>query len=141
MIQMADRVGAYLLCDEVYAGLEWDGGRVPAVAGLYERGISTGSVSKALGLQGLRIGWLICPDPNVVFESVILRENTSEIMNILGEAVAEIALRETRYNQALAKVRAEGQANLKMLDTFITLRPDCASEVIYAHCQTRFCCA
>ena len=43
---------AYMLCDEVYAGLEWDGPRQPSIVRLYERGIGTGSVSKTLGLQG-----------------------------------------------------------------------------------------
>ncbi|MEM7033576.1 MAG: aminotransferase class I/II-fold pyridoxal phosphate-dependent enzyme [Chloroflexota bacterium] len=124
VVQIADRVGAYLLCDEVYAGLEWVGDRVPSVAGLYERGISTGSVSKALGLQGLRTGWLISPDKNVVFDAVILRENSSEIMNIMGELIAEIALRESRYTTALAQARSEGQQNLAVLDQFINSRPD-----------------
>ncbi|MGB1252616.1 MAG: aminotransferase class I/II-fold pyridoxal phosphate-dependent enzyme [Candidatus Promineifilaceae bacterium] len=126
---LASRVGAYLLVDEVYAGLEWEPerlktGRVPSVAGLYERGISTGSVSKALGLQGLRTGWLICRDPQLVMDAVILRENSSEIMNVMGELIAEIALREARYTQAIAKAHAEGLHNLALLDKFIASRPE-----------------
>ena len=124
VIHLAERVGAYVLCDEVYAGLEWTGGRVPSVAGLYERGISTGSVSKALGLQGLRTGWLICRDPRVVKDAVILRENSSEIMNVLGEAIAEVALRPERYARALEKARTEGLKNLETLDAFVTARAD-----------------
>jgi aspartate/methionine/tyrosine aminotransferase len=124
IIRQAGRVGAYLLCDEVYAGLEWDGPRIPSVAGLYERGIATGSVSKALGLQGLRLGWLITPDPKVVFGAVVLRENTSEIMNVLGEMIAEIALRPVRYSQALARARGEGERNLRLLEAFIASREE-----------------
>jgi hypothetical protein len=124
IISLADRVGAYLLCDEVYAGLEWEGPRVPSVAGLYERGISTGGVSKALGLQGLRTGWLICRDRQVVFDALVLRENTSEIMNVLGEMIAEIALRPQRYESALAESRAEGLQNLELLDDFIDARDE-----------------
>ena len=62
LVEIADRVGAWLIVDEVYAGLEWTGPRAPSIAGLYPRGITTGSVSKALGLQGLRTGWMICRD-------------------------------------------------------------------------------
>ena len=124
VIHLAERVGAYVLCDEVYAGLEWTGGRVPSVAGLYKRGISTGSVSKALGLQGLRTGWLICRDPRVVKDAVILRENSSEIMNVLGEAIAEVALRPERYAEALQKARAEGRKNLETLNAFVEARAD-----------------
>jgi aspartate/methionine/tyrosine aminotransferase len=54
---------------------------------------------------------------------MILRENSSEIMNVLGEAIAEIALRPDRYEKALQIARAEGIANLDLLDTFIDAEP------------------
>lgn len=120
---LADRVGAWLLVDEVYAGLEWQGARAPSIAGIYARGITTGSVSKALGLQGLRTGWLICRDKDLIMDAVILRENASEIMNILGEHIAEIALRPERLTPALDAARAEGAATLSALDAFIAGQP------------------
>ncbi|NNE51294.1 MAG: pyridoxal phosphate-dependent aminotransferase [Sulfitobacter sp.] len=120
LVRIADRVGAWLLVDEVYAGLEWDGPRAPAVAGLYQRGITTGSVSKALGLQGLRTGWLICPDPGLVMDAVILRENSSEIMNIMGEVIAEVALRPDRFGTAIKKARRDGAANLAKMDAWVS---------------------
>lgn len=123
VIAIARRVGAWLLVDEVYAGLEWDGPRAPSVAGMYERGITTGSVSKALGLQGLRTGWMICRDPGLIMDAVILRENASEIMNIMGEVIAEAALRPERLAQAMEVARAEGRANLAMLDAFVAGEP------------------
>ncbi|MDB5659411.1 MAG: pyridoxal phosphate-dependent aminotransferase [Cypionkella sp.] len=119
VVTIADRVGAWLLVDEVYAGLEWDGPRAPSVAGLYARGITTGSVSKALGLQGLRTGWMICPDAEHMRDALILRENSSEIMNIMGEVIAEVALRPERYAMALKKARAEGAANLAQMNAWV----------------------
>lgn len=123
IVAIARRVGAWLLVDEVYAGLEWDGPRAPSIAGMYERGITTGSVSKALGLQGLRTGWMICPDPGLIMDAVILRENSSEIMNIMGEVIAEVALRPDRLAAAMAVARTEGQENLAMLDAFVAEQP------------------
>lgn len=120
---IASHHGAYLVVDEVYAGLEWEGERRPSIAGIYERGITTGSVSKALGLQGLRTGWLVCRDRDVVLDAVILRENSSEIMNIMGEVIAEIAMRPERYSAAIASARREGSANLERLDQFIEAQP------------------
>ncbi len=120
---IADRVGAWLLVDEVYAGLEWDSARAPSIAGIYERGITTGSVSKALGLQGLRTGWLICRDPKLVWDAIILRENSSEIMNIMGEVLAEIALRPERLHPALEKARKEGRETLAKLDAYVADQP------------------
>ncbi len=121
---IAARVGAYVLVDEVYAGLEWVAERAPGMSDLYERGISTGSVSKALGLQGLRTGWLICRDPRVILDAMVLRENSSEIMNVLGETIAEIALRPERYANALGQARSAGLSNLTKLEAFIASRPE-----------------
>jgi aspartate/methionine/tyrosine aminotransferase len=121
--QIADKVGAWLIIDEVYAGLEWTADRAPSIAGIYERGITTGSVSKALGLQGLRTGWLICRDKTIVMDAIILRENSSEIMNVMGEAIAEIALRPNRLKKALTKARSDSIATLEYLDAFIAAEP------------------
>jgi len=119
IVEMADRVGAWLLVDEVYAGLEWDGPRAPSIAGKYARGITTSSVSKGLGLQGLRTGWIICPDPGLIHDAVILRENASEIMNIMGEVIAEIALRPDRYDAAIEQARDAGRKNLARMNAWL----------------------
>jgi len=122
IVDLADRVGAYVLTDEVYRGLEWGDDATPSAAALYERGISTGSVSKVLGLQGIRTGWLVCRDPSVIFDAVVLREDSSEIMNVMGEAIADIALGEDYYPGAIARARETGRRNLDLLDEFLTSR-------------------
>jgi aspartate/methionine/tyrosine aminotransferase len=119
IVRLADKVGAYVLCDEVYAGLEWRGDPIPRVANLYDRGISTGSVSKVLGLQGIRTGWLICRDKSLVFDAMVLREDTSEIMNIMGEVIADIALAEDYYPAAIKRALDAGRHNLRLIDEFI----------------------
>ncbi len=120
---LADRHGIWLVVDEVYAGLEWDHPRPPSIAGLTPFGITTGSVSKALGLQGLRTGWMICRNQTVIRDAMILRENASEIMNSLGERIAEIALRPDRLAAALAQARAEGRKTLDQMDSFVSAEP------------------
>ena len=123
VVSIADKVGAWLLVDEVYAGLEWQGKRAPSIAGMYPRGITTGSVSKALGLQGLRTGWLICTDVELIKDAYILRENSSEIMNVLGETIAEIALRPERLKASMDKARVAGQETLKTLNAYVEAQP------------------
>ncbi|MEM6276189.1 MAG: pyridoxal phosphate-dependent aminotransferase [Pseudomonadota bacterium] len=123
IVEIAKTNDAWLLVDEVYAGLEWAGPRPPSVAGLYEKGITTGSVSKALGLQGLRTGWMICQNKGAIHDAFVLRENGSEIMNIMGEVIAEIAMRKDRYRAKLETVRAAATATLKKLDTFVKAEP------------------
>ena len=124
VVKIAEQVGAYVLCDEVYADMEWDDQPIPRIANLYDRGISVGSVSKGLGLQGLRTGWMISQDKQVLFDAMVLREDTSEIMNIMGEAIAEIALREDRYRIAMTRARAAGRRNLEIVDCWIAQRPE-----------------
>lgn len=120
LADLADRHGIWLVVDEVYAGLEWTGPRPPSIAGLTPFGITTGSVSKALGLQGVRTGWMICQSPPAIRDAMILRENGSEIMNTLGEHIAEIALGPDRLASAIGRTRAEGQETLDRLDRFVT---------------------
>ncbi len=59
----------------------------------------------------------------MVMDAIILRENSSEIMNVLGEAIAEIALRPDRLGKALAKARRDSIATLEYLDKYITSEP------------------
>ena len=53
--------GAWLLVDEVYQGAELNGVTTPSFWGVYERTIVVNGLSKAYGLPGLRIGWIVSP--------------------------------------------------------------------------------
>jgi hypothetical protein len=61
IIAAAQRVGAWIIADEVYCGAELNGVETPSFFGEYERVVATGSLSKAYGLPGLRIGWAVAP--------------------------------------------------------------------------------
>jgi aspartate/methionine/tyrosine aminotransferase len=61
VVERARAVGAWLLADEVYQGAERDGTTTPTFWGSYERVLVVNGLSKAYGLPGLRIGWLIAP--------------------------------------------------------------------------------
>ena len=62
IVSIADSVGAYLLCDEVYRGTAQTGdGMSASIADLYAKGISTAGMSKVFSLAGLRIGWVVAP--------------------------------------------------------------------------------
>lgn len=61
ILEAARRTGCWILSDEVYSGAERDGAETPSLFGEYERVIATGSLSKAYGLPGVRIGWAVAP--------------------------------------------------------------------------------
>jgi aspartate/methionine/tyrosine aminotransferase len=54
-------VGAWLLADEVYQGAERNGETTPSFWGQYDRLLVTNGLSKAYGLPGLRLGWVVGP--------------------------------------------------------------------------------
>jgi len=61
IVRAAAATGAWILADEVYTGAEVHGPETPSFFGSYERVMATGSLSKAYGLPGLRLGWIVAP--------------------------------------------------------------------------------
>ncbi len=64
LIALAEKHGCYLLVDETYRDLSY-GQKLPAAASLSRRAISVSSLSKAFGIPGIRIGWLVTQDANL----------------------------------------------------------------------------
>ena len=63
IVEIARRFGAWVLADEIYRFLEHDAAtRLPAVADIYERGVSIGALSKPFGAGGASLGWIACRD-------------------------------------------------------------------------------
>ncbi len=88
----AGRVGAWLLTDEVYSGAErLTDIQTPSFWGRYDRVLAMGSLSKAYGLPGLRIGWVVGPT-DVVDEIWARHEYTTISATILANRLAAIAL-------------------------------------------------
>jgi aspartate/methionine/tyrosine aminotransferase len=66
VVAAADRVGAWILADEVYAGAErLTDQQTPSFWGRYDRVLAMNSLSKAYGLPGLRTGWVVGPAATV----------------------------------------------------------------------------
>lgn len=62
IVTIAESVGAWLLADEVYSGAErLTDEQTPSFWGRYNRVVATNSLSKAYGLPGLRVGWVVAP--------------------------------------------------------------------------------
>lgn len=92
VIAAADRVGAWIVADEVYAGTErGDREPTPTFWGDYERVIAINSMSKAYGLPGLRTGWLVAPS-DVVGPLWRRHEYATISASMLGNELAAIAL-------------------------------------------------
>ena len=113
---VADRIGAYVVSDEIYRGLEWDGVLSPSVVDLYERGITTGSVSKTLGMSGLRLGWLATRDRALIERCVELKYYVSlHQQSRLDEVVALAALEPAKYWGLVRKTMEAARPNYDLV--------------------------
>ncbi len=62
VIEVAARVGAWIVADEIYRGAEVDtDATTPTFWGRYDRVVVTSGLSKAFAMPGLRIGWTVAP--------------------------------------------------------------------------------
>lgn len=118
--EIASDCDAYLLCDEIYRGLEWGRPVSTPVVNCYEKAISTGSGSKALGLEGLRIGWLATRDNELRDKCMSLRNYSSETTNCMGELIYLEALKPEKYKKILEAGRKEGGEGLKVVSEWIS---------------------
>jgi len=105
IVSAARKCGAWLIADEVYAGAERQGDEeTPSFYGRYEKCISVGSLSKAYGLPGLRLGWAIGPK-EIIDKAWRHHEYVTISSTMLSNRLAREALsRETRP-RILARTR------------------------------------
>lgn len=92
IVKIADKSGAWILADEVYAGAEQlTDVETPSFYGMYERVVAVGSLSKAYGLPGLRTGWLVGPQ-DVVDNIWARHEYLTLSTSMLSNKLAALAL-------------------------------------------------
>ena len=121
LVEIARQAGAWLLCDEVYRGLCHEGDPYTAsIADLYEKGISTGSMSKTYSLAGLRLGWIA--GPRELWER-LSRQRDYHVISVgrMDDLLAAVALesREAISKRNLAICREGG----RLLEAFVTAQP------------------
>ena len=112
--QVASTVGAWVLSDEIYRGAELDGVETPSVWGRYERVIVTSGLSKAYGLPGLRIGWIVS-SPQLVATTWGYHDYTTIGPGTLSDRLARIALQPAMRAKILARTRRILLTNLPVI--------------------------
>ncbi len=117
IISIARASGAYLFCDEVYAGVSHCGAACPSVADLYEKGIASGSMSKAFSLAGLRLGWLATHDKAALTQFRKVRDYDLVSCGLFDEEIAALAL--SVKEKILERNREILAANFPILDDWV----------------------
>ena len=119
LIEIARQRGIRIVSDEVYRLMEFDPAeRLAPIASLYEHGISVGSMSKAYGLPGLRIGWIATTDTSLISAMLSSRHYTTICPNATSEALALIALgaSETILSRNLTHLRNNFNTFMAFMD-------------------------
>jgi aspartate/methionine/tyrosine aminotransferase len=134
---IAARHGSWVLSDEIYRGAERDGRETPSMWGRYDRVIVTTGLSKAYGLPGLRIGWIVAP-PALVGSLWSYHDYTTIAPGALSDALARRALQPTRREQLLARTRRILNANFPAVaewldghDGLFSYAPPDAGAIVY----------
>jgi hypothetical protein len=121
MRRIADRcelTGTTLVADEVYLGAEIDGPRTRSFWGMSDRVIVTSGLSKAYGIPGARIGWIVCP-PKVAAECWSQHDYITICPNKISDAIARVAVRIENREKLYARTRAILQHNVPLMRDWV----------------------
>ena len=114
IVEIAGRVGAYLLVDEVYIGAELGSKQTKSFLGMYEKTIVTSGLSKSYAHPGLRIGWIVS-DKRFVEEAWGIKDYTTIASSSLSQHIATKVLEP----ETISKLRSRTKVLLnKNLETF-----------------------
>lgn len=117
IVAIARECDAWILCDEVYRGTDQEGtGITTSISDIYEKGISTASVSKAFSLAGLRLGW-IAAAPEVIEAVMTHRDYNTISVSMVDDYFASLALE--NFEKVLARSQQITRGNLTTLSQWI----------------------
>ena len=101
---VAEKHGCWILADEIYRGAERDGRETASIWGRAERVVITSGLSKAYGLPGLRIGWVVGPPP-LIASLWSYHDYTTISPGALSDALARHALHPSTRPRIIGRTR------------------------------------
>ena len=129
LITAADSVGAWILADEVYAGTEQNRETpTPTLYGRYHKLIAVNSLSKAYGLPGLRIGWMVGPKDTI---AALWRRHEYAVVSatMLSNKLATLALHPETRPQLIKRTRSLIKTGFATLNRYLEVHPGLFSMV------------
>ena len=92
IVEIAKNNDVWIVSDEIYRGAEMKGVKAPTMHGRYDKVLITSSLSKAYGLPGLRLGWIVCPSPQIATELWTYSDYTTICPSKVSDLLATRAL-------------------------------------------------
>jgi hypothetical protein len=119
IVAVARKAGAWIVSDEVYRGAEVEGDAPsPTFWGRYARVIVTAGLSKAFGLPGLRIGWIVAP-PAQTARFWSYQDYTTLTPTMLSDRLARAAMEPGRRERILERTREILRRQLPAIEAWV----------------------
>ena len=119
LVEIARSVDAWIICDEMYRGL--DEAYMPSFADLYDKAIVTASSSKVYSMAGTRVGWIVCHDAETRKRLFNWRSYDSICGGVFDEWIFAIALE--HVDKIFERSRKIVNANKAVIDKWIEKNP------------------
>ena len=124
VIAAADRVGAWIVSDEIYRGAEVDTDEAsPTFWERYDKVVVTSGLSKAFALPGLRIGWTLGPQ-ELISETQVRHDYTTLTPGVISDRLCAFAMQPEVRENIFARTRGIIRANLPTMETWIHAHDD-----------------
>jgi aspartate/methionine/tyrosine aminotransferase len=128
VVAHADRVGAWIIADEVYQGAEREGSVSPSFWGMSDRAVIVNGLSKAYGLPGVRIGWIVA-SPDFVRKTWPYHDYTTISPSILSDRIARTVLSPANRERILQRTRGILRKNFPLIESWLNRQRDLFSYV------------
>ncbi len=118
IVEAASGCGAWIIADEVYQGAERDGRLTESFWGTYERVFVVNGLSKAYGLPGVRIGWIVGPEDKIA-SIWPYHDYTTISPTTLSDWLTRIALRPDNREKILKRTRTILNHNWPIIEKWL----------------------
>jgi aspartate/methionine/tyrosine aminotransferase len=118
IVDRCESTGTWLLADEVYLGAEIERERTTSFWGMGSRVVVTSGLSKAYGIPGVRVGWIVGPR-QLVADCWSQHDYLTIGPNKLSDRLACIAVEPQNRERCYARTRAILQHNLPIVREWI----------------------
>ena len=111
IVERCEATGTWLLADEVYLGAEIERPRTRSFWGMSDRVIVTSGLSKAYGIPGVRIGWIVAPK-GLAEECWAQHDYLTIGPGKMSDRIARVAVEPGNRERCYARTRSILAANL-----------------------------
>lgn len=128
ILELARKNDIIVFVDEIFRPLYHDGSPTSSfVEQEYEKVVVTSSMSKVWGMSGVRLGWIVSRDRDIIQLIMNARQYTLQSTSVIDEVIATEALSSRCRNTILQRHLEYARQNLAQLETFVKKNSDMCS--------------